>query len=625
MSNKIRHRMVGFVVSKNRKHMIFLLFMLCVTLVFSQPIFGLYSKDTVPADAPIGSVTAYVQQDSEVIDAQELIILFDISTSMQVNDTEFLAPDAMRQVVNSLPSYWHVGIVTFNTDVVDFVPPLASSRGEVLAVIDNLSYRHFTNSGAGLQMAMELFSEGALGRTILYVTDGEMAAMPTRQATLEAITLAEDVIAEILESDIVVHTLAIGDNFESFHSEKTMGLAHASGGYLFRDLASEEISGTVSTLLFDVLEVERSKFGAAQLTYLTGRFPLRIPYAGVDLVRVLIESESPVTDIVVNGNVENIEIQTGQRFAVIELSNLMYKDISIEFMALGNSNVSVIVEWDLELMADIAEDNSLRLWFSDSLGNNVLDDSFFEGRAVPILVNGSEIQGRIEAGYINLSSDGFTQAENTIQASLHMFGINLLRDAQVNVNLPLSMSVEYGGLEVYGEAAPAGAYDSQRRFNFMPIIIIIGIAILGLCIFIMLRRYQQGGPVRIREELILQDFEGFKSSFKFVGKLDAYIVGADGEEKLVRKFDFNNAHEVSLDDILRKCGIPDEFSGAEDIWFMSEDGALQVANNSNGEVFAGMDKLAKNERRGLTFEENVAICNEIGNKLVINARFLYQA
>lgn len=592
-----------------------MLFMLCTMFVFSKPIFGTYSDD------------------SNISGAHELIILFDISTSMQGNDPEFLAPDAMKQVVGSLPSYWRIGLVTFNTDVVDAVRPEADNRAKVLTAIDNIRYRRFTNSGAGLYRVVELFSEDALSKTIIYVTDGEMAAMPTRQATAEAIAHAEEMIEQIIESDIIVHTIAVGDNFERFHNEKTMGLAHATGGYLFRDLVSEEISNAASTLVFNVFGAARHQVGAAHLNYSAGRFQLQLPNDGLDFVRVLIESESPKGDIVVNGIADSIEINTGRRFAVIELLNPTDRNISIEFMARGSSSVSIIAEWDLQLMSYISDDGSVRLWFSDNTGNNVLADTFFGGRFIPVLVNGVQTQERIEEGYINLSNETLREGDYIIQTSLSTFGINLIQAAEVRVNIPSEegfVTEEAVSGEPVGEteeetAAEVPYVTEQRGFNYVPVII-IGIVVLAFGIFILFHWSKKRSSPELKEDAELQSHEDFESNFKFSGKFDVHVAAAENEEEqLSRKFEFGTAQEVSLQKILKECNILNEVSGAEGIYFTSKYGLLQVVNNSNGAIFIGSEKLPENQSRRLTYEENVTLYDNIGDKLVISPGFLYKA
>jgi len=598
---KIKHRMAGFGVSKNRKYIICLLLVLCAMFVFSIPTFG--TDNNAPG--------------------HEVIILFDISTSMHENDPEFLAPDAMRQVISSLPSYWHIGIVTFNSDVVDAVPPQADSRESVLAVIDTIWYRLWTNSGAGMRRTVELFSEDALSRTIIYVTDGEMAALPTYQATVEATALAEEMMAQIIDSDITVHTISVGYGFERLH-DGIMDFAPATGGYLFRDLISDEISDAAAALTFDALGAARHQIGAAKLTYSTGRFKIQLPNAKLDSVKVLIESESPIEDIVVNGSADSIEIQTGQRFTTVELLNPTDKNISIEFIARGSSNASIIAEWDLQLMADIADDGSVKLWLSDNAENNVLADPFFEGRFLPITINETQTQGRVYAGYINLGSGTLRDGEYLIQTSLNAFGINLPRAAEVRVSIPSSMFTGPDNAEVHGEEAAADEHDAAEQRNFVPmLIIILGIAVLVFCVFILLRRNQNESPQEPEEDeaLNLEDFEG---NFKFSGKLDIYT-GENEEEQLPKKFEFGNEREASLQEILQKCSIPNEFSDAAKVSFTSKYGLLQLANNSKTTILVGLEKLSENQDRRLTYEESVTLYDDIGSKLVISPKFLYKA
>ena len=199
----------------------------------------------------------------------ELIILFDNSVSMNWNDPAFLAPDVLTQILDSLPAHWCIGLVTFNADVVDFVPPAAGTRPLIRTILERTRYINFTNAGAGLLQAIELFSDNAHSRTIIFMTDGEMVVHPTKDAgeyiTEDVEILIAQAIARVIASDIQVHTIAVGGGFEGYH-EAIINFASATGGYLFRDIPSANLSEIASVLVFDVLGAAEIPVDTAQTT-----------------------------------------------------------------------------------------------------------------------------------------------------------------------------------------------------------------------------------------------------------------------------------------------------------------------------------------------------------------------
>jgi len=305
-----------------------LLCILCAIYVFPQAALGADSGDPEP---------------------HELVLLFDNSKTMSDNDAALLAPDALRQILGSLPSHWHVGLVTFHTEVVDVVAPGADTRPAIHTILTGVRYTGEANAGAGLFQAVNLFSDHAHSRTIIFVTDGNIATIPTTAAGANSIILAQEMIAEITASDIQVHTIAVRNELAAYHQhEALMGLAEATGGYLFRDISAEGLGEIASTLVFDVLGVARNRVAVRQIADSIGNFTIPLPARGPDAVRVLITGEPSIGHIAVSGNGSGIDIQRGQGFALVEILRQTDQAMDIEVTARGARYADVILEQELE-------------------------------------------------------------------------------------------------------------------------------------------------------------------------------------------------------------------------------------------------------------------------------------
>ena len=544
-----------------------LLFMLCVMFVFQQPALSVSTNDTR---------------------SPELIVLLDISTSMDWNDPETLAPDALKQLVGSLPSHWNIGLVTFHADVVDAIAPGSNTRSTIYAVLDEIEYSDWTSSGTGLLRAIELFSPNATSRTIVFVTDGEKAHMPTSEFTEEAALLADTAIAQLIASDIQVHTIVVGEDFDIRH-ESIMGLAHATGGYLFEGIASEELSGIASTLVFDVFGTSRNQVGTAQITDAAGSFTVRLPAA--DMARVLITAESPVDNIAVSGG-GSVEIRTGERFAIVEFARPTEQEVTIAFTASGMSTAELILEWDLQLMSEVcAEEKQARLWLSDSAGTNVLRAPFFSNRSLSLSVDGIQKQAQAQDGYILLDIEPADEQTHTLRLYLAPHGINI--------------SPEFTAIVI---DAPPLPEEPEEESNML----VLTITIVGLVFLIMLLIFFYFRPKRTKPTAVTPRFE---SNFEFTGKLNLYVTRTpediDIPPQTFDLFRLDSKREISLRDILDKCHIPNPFTGVEKIYFVAgKQGSIQVVNDSDCTVLIGSDILVKKRSHVLEYGEKIHITCE---------------
>jgi len=595
----------------HKKKFAFFLCILCALLLASQPSFGLEPNDE---------------------ESHELIILFDNSTSMSWNDTGFLAPDAIKQIISSLPSDWRVGLVTFRAEVIDAVPPGTDTWEAITAILEGVRYTNFTNSGAGLQQAMELFSDHARSRTILFVTDGEMAYLPTYTATAEAMVLAEEMIAQIIESDIQVHTISIGKDFWATH-EAILGLAHATGGTLFQDVPSEGLSEVASTLVFDVLGVARSQVGAAQIVDSMGTFTIRLPAVGLDSARVLLTAERPIDHIVVSGNGSNVSIQRGRRFAIVAVDRPLNQTIEIEFSAVGASHASLILEWDVRLMAEAHTDGVTKVWLTDSTGAPIQFDPFSSRQFFPI-----EAQIQTENG---LRLDPATkEALQTWHLYLRALGINtpdffqepIIQFMPFVADEPDSVAES----DAINEAVPPlvddvpdeisipEANETERRFPLLTVIVLC--VALVLLFLILLFRFRSK---QTKQAIMPPPIEDFDRRFAFTGKLDLYvslIPSDDASPETAHVIRLGKSRVLDLQGILQKCRIPGNFPGADQIYFAADNqGALQVLNDSDISIFIESTVLAEKQSHTLSQGERVRVYDEDDTReLLISPRFLYR-
>lgn|GEM_PF-1661068 len=629
-------------MNKYKNQIVALLLILCVMLVFSQPILGAGSDGA-------GSYELRLQ-------THEVVLLLDTGTSMNWNDPAFLGPDALRQVANSLPSYWHVGLVTFNMQIVDVVPPDSDTRAAIHTILEDVNYVDTSNPGVGLLQAAELFSDHALSRTIIFLTDGQSGQAEKTDVPTEVTHLTEQAIAQITASDIQTHIIAIGDNIAS--SPPILGLAHSTGGLLLRDIAPEDLNRTVSTLVFDTLAVARSP----QMRGEMGSFTVRLPAEGVDFASVLITAESAIDGIVVTDGIGQVNVQTGRRFALIEISNPTIQMFNIAFAAHGNSGADLIVEWDLQLRTETESGTLTRFWLADSEGENVLLNSFFQRDVFPVSANEAELQFCEERRYL-ISDLDEREVFQILQVRLGSFGINLPDSIETLVyspTPPVELPETAEAVDPPEEAETADPLPEEAEIAVPPEraeidLLMLGLAIIcfvlliALCVYLYQSRRKQtavSSPTTQigatqADELELSAHIGThksaaqfgNSKFVFAGKLDLYVIIGSidhyTEDMTSRVFRFprrGSKRKQTVQDILKKCKLSNVFPGSAHIYFTAdEQGALQIVNGSNCTILVGRDVLPNKRPYTLYRKGNVRIRDVYGtSELVISPRFLYR-
>jgi len=559
----------------------------------------------------------------------EVIVILDMTSSMGWDgqdireDGIFLAPDSLRQFVAVLPSFWHIGLVTFNSEVVSVVPPGEDSRLAIDDVLRSAYYSRSTNTGAALLQAVDLFSENALSRSIVFLTDGRVLHIPARYTWItlsEAEELLDTAITQIVDYEIPVHILMIGNRFgnDIHFVNPANNLPELTGGELLLAPNVNELNEHISDLMFGRFGVNSQSVGIGSFSPdVRGSFTIPLPDVSIGIARVLITSESPVVDISVSGIAENINIQQGRRFAAIEIVNPSDQIFNVEFATSGRVNAELVLEWLIYHEYNITYldsrqhrtgvvDNSqvtieyisrtaqVRFTLVDDEGENLLHHPYFNGQTLPLYVDGIQTQGQIVYGYILWETDLTHITENRFH------NIRLYLDS-FEMNIP-NRFVEFV-MEL--EAPPPPISISP---DFDPRILIATILVLLLIIVSLLfalhsKPRKSGKKITPKPLPTPTVHEG---NFEFTGKLNLYITNTpndlDIRPQVFDLFRLGGKREVTLQTILDKCNITEGFSGSNGIRFIaSSNGKIQVTHNSGCTVLVGQEILRVNQKHALSY------------------------
>jgi len=484
--------------------------------------------------------------DNSVTGHHEVMIMLDMSSSMGWDGQDIredgvqLAPDSLRQFVATLPSFWHIGLVTFNSTVVDFVPPSGNSRPVIDDLLRNVRYSYSTNTGAALLQAVELFSENALSRNIVFLTDGRILHIPARYTWItlrEAEELLDTAINQIVDYEIPVHILMIGNRFgnDRYFVNPANNLPELTGGELLLAPNVNELNQRISELMFGRFSVNSQFIAVGNFSPdVRGSFTIPLPDVSIGTARVLITSKRPVTDVSVSGIAESINIQHGRRFASIEIINPADQIFNIEFTTSGRVNAELVLEWliyheysityldnrqhrtgivdDSQVTIEyIARTAQVRFTLVDDEGENLLHHPHFIMQTIPLYIDGVQTQGYVGDSYILWETDLTNITEN----QLH--NIQLYLDS-LGINIPNRL-IEF----VVELEAPPPPISIQSDFDPRILIATIFVLLLVIVMLLIALRFKprKAGKKSLPPPLPTPIIH--EGNFEFTGKLNLYV------------------------------------------------------------------------------------------------------
>ncbi len=557
----------------------------------------------------------------------ELIFLLDTSASMNAQDRDREAIDAIRQAAYSLPSDYRVGLVAYNTDIQTVIVP-GTSAAQMEEMLAGITYTGYTNAGEGLAQAVGLFSgdSGASDRCIVMLTDGEID-MPDSGAREASRALYSEAALQAREQGVRMYIVAIGTELTDPRLHIFDG-AEVTDGAIYWEGQSGSLSGVMRRILEERIglpgapltadgagdplpeESAKSAFPEGGLSHArpeggTEVLNANIP-KGVSRVRLALTSEESISGV----QAGQAQVITGQHFAVVEAVRPSAGTLSVSYQTPDPASVQawMIPEYDAvptisanyrieelprsekEIKRNVPPayehyaDLELRLLDVSgdaSEGANIWEDERFEGMEVSFTVNGTPYTGIIQGGSISLTLRAEELKEVTAAVSMADEGaVYRIRGAE-----PVQI-----------EKFPDPEFEPLPDYRpLIAILCALAAGLAGLFVFWMGRRttviYMAPSP----------SGDGTKTASKageYSGKLSMYVVrNADGKDippQTYRLFG-RRARRLTLGQILTSCGIKFDKIGADDIiLYPGPDHAVIVMDQSEGcTVMRGMEILKK--------------------------------
>jgi Ca-activated chloride channel family protein len=248
------------------------------------------------------------------IKTNEIVFLLDTSASMNTQNQDRSAIDAIRQTMYGLPSHYRTGLVAYNTAIQTMIP-FGTDQQQTESQLHGITYTGYTNAGEGLSQALRLFTEEeAVNRSIVMLTDGEID-MPDQQAREQSRNRYAQAAARAKEKNIKMFIVAIGSELEDSELHIFDG-AEVTDGAIYWEGPSGSLSQIMKKIATERLEFPKQALAEAG----SGKFQVEIP-GGLSRMKLVITAESGLSQVTADDPGGNGQTVTGQKFAVLDVTN----------------------------------------------------------------------------------------------------------------------------------------------------------------------------------------------------------------------------------------------------------------------------------------------------------------
>lgn len=570
--------------------------------------------------APCGTGYAAEQADS----GKAVILLLDVSGSMESNDPHRLTKDGIVQMIYALPARYQVGFVAYGAEIAA-EQELAGNGGrdDVAAAVRSVEYKGYSNAGGGLQRAVELLLEDAgQDRHIVMFSDGEIL-MDSEEKTESSEALFRSAVEQAEEAGITIHVIGLGGDMEDTDNS-VFAAADRTGGQSCHAARAEDIQKAVDLILGGGLAVKRSTVAVVEAGGGTETVRVELPYAYADRLRILLASDSPIRNVSANFQAESARQFNGERHALIEIEKPSGGELEVSFEGISGRQVEidVIPEYYVDVRAEVtytdrvpeeaeeAQEDRLSeesavyertarivYTFSRADNENILlwDTEYFEHNKIAVTINGETRELALNGGRLEMEERVTDAREYEARLDYSQLPVNVAGTETVRVEL---------------EGAPPLPEPAEEPGP--PYLLIGASAVLLLTlsaiVFLWLRRRPRPVPTPAEER-------PEPSRYSYAGILKLYITrtrsGYDIPPLSFNLFRTSMGRVISLQEILKDCDVKEEFPGAEVIYFKA--GAartLILTNNSDCTIMKNREILMKKQSYQLPLDSKVDISFE---------------
>ncbi len=545
----------------------------------------------------------------ELPDGKFIVFVLDASGSMKTNDPQRLAIDSIAQLIYSLPSDYQVGFVAYNAGIAasaDFVS--ADGRKQVMDKAETVEYTGYSDAGAGLSSAIEMFAEHkAQGGHVVLLSDGEIF-LQSSEETEASVQQYEGAMQQAQELGARIHVIGLGDDMEDMDNFIFSAAEH-TGGDSFHTPQAVEIQKAIDTILTEDLGIKQSTAALIEADGKPETVSVELPYAHANKVRVLLTSTAPIRNLTANFQADDAGQVNGERYSLIEMTNPWEAQVELGFEGTDGHQVrvNIISEYCVQPKADIvyrdeqpeAEDamyyeRTANVTYSFYDENNreirLWTEEVFQYSPLNLSVNGQKQEISLKQGRAEIKFPVQEKSEVTVLFDYSQMPVNVIGDRELTCELEGAPLLPQKPKPPYGMIAAAAA--------------------VVLAIVIILIRNNRKKPIPLPAEERPEP-----SKYSYVGKLNIYVTrtvsGYDIPPLSFNLFRLPSGRVISMKEILESCDVTEEFAGAGMIYF--KPGAnrnLILTNNSDCTIMKNREILMKKKSYQLPLDAKVDITFE---------------
>ena len=545
----------------------------------------------------------------ELPDGKFIVFVLDASGSMKTNDPQRLAIDSIAQLIYSLPSDYQVGFVAYNAGIAasaDFVS--ADGRKQVMDKAETVEYTGYSDAGAGLSSAIEMFAEHkAQEGHVVLLSDGEIF-LQSSEETEASVQQYEGAMQQAQELGARIHVIGLGDDMEDMDNFIFSAAEH-TGGDSFHTPQAVEIQKAIDTILTEDLGIKQSTAALIEADGKPETVSVELPYAHANKVRVLLTSTAPIRNLTANFQADDAGQVNGERYSLIEMTNPWEAQVELGFEGTDGHQVrvNIISEYCVQPKADIvyrdeqpeAEDamyyeRTANVTYSFYDENNseirLWTEEVFQYSPLNLSVNGQKQEISLKQGKTEIKFPVKEKNEVTVLFDYSQMPVNVIGDRELTCELEGAPLLPQKPKPPYGMIAAAAA--------------------VVLAIVIILIRNNRKKPIPLPAEERPEP-----SKYSYVGKLNIYVTrtvsGYDIPPLSFNLFRLPSGRVISMKEILESCDVTEEFAGAGMIYF--KPGAnrnLILTNNSDCTIMKNREILMKKKSYQLPLDAKVDITFE---------------
>ncbi|GLC80097.1 vWA domain-containing protein [Lacrimispora brassicae] len=533
-------------------------------------------------------------------DESEIVFLLDTSLSMKSQDSNYLAIDAIKQMIYSIPSSYKCGVVTYGTQA-ETVLPLGIETTMIEEKLAAVSYSGYTNAGAGLKQAVDLFSDdNNMEQYIIMLSDGEID-MPDGQSKENSREQYVEAAKRAKARNIKIYIVAVGTEFNpSMHifdgAELTDGAIYWQGH-----------SGSLSNIM-DRIVSERLKYPVNELeTSDNGQFQIDMP-KGASQVNILLSGSSIDSILADNGTVI-----AGKEFAVVHISRPTMPSVNIQLQSFDMDKLHAysLTEYKAQPKVSVtgytaeATEIQIELIAEGNDDYNLWQNVGYEGKTVSYIVNGMDYIGVIKDGVIkeSIPVDGAENLEVSLNSAMDTKAIHYLDPDSVVITLPV--------VEVSQPEEPVKTLDYRP---LCVILAVLAVAIAVIALYCLRKRPQKVVYVPAPQSIPPKPTRPTPKAVPAVysGKLNIYMVKMPEDQDIppqtFRLFG-KSAEWMTLTQILAPCGIPIGRNKTDRIEFFPgpEHSLIVMDNSPQCTVYRGMEILRKGVEYPVSYNSKITV------------------